>query len=96
MTNDPWTRIYVAGDALEAQVVASALKHAGIEAQLRPADRSGFGAALPTLDRAGVWVQASDAVTARAIIERAQQSESGQLSLADSPGGALGLAEDDE
>lgn len=94
MTHDPWLRIYVAGDAFEAEVVASALKHAGLDVQLRPADRSGFGAALPTLDQSAVWVRASDADTARRIIEEAGEGESGRLSLADPRTGQLGLADE--
>lgn len=61
MTTEPWIKIYDANDSLEAHVVASALQHAGIGVDLRAADQSGFGAALPTLDRPpAVWVRKSD------------------------------------
>lgn len=97
MTNDPWIPVYRARDALEAHVVASALENAGIEVRTKPADRSGFGAALPTLDAGpAVWVRSTSAEDARALIDDAKKGEAGRLSLADTPEGALGLMHDED
>ena len=93
MPQDRWIQIYTAHDALEAHVVASALEHAGIDVRLLPPDSSGFGAALPTLDRAPtVWVRADDEGRARALIDNAGDSEVGRLSFTDSPAGRVSEA----
>ena len=89
-----WTLIYYADDALQAHVVANALETVGIEVQLRPGDRHGFGAALPTLGGAPtLWVRDEDSEAARSMIERA--SEAGRLSLVESTTGELSEAQAD-
>ena len=95
MVSDSWIRVYVAHTALEGHVVVSALQHAGINAELRPSDGTGFGAALPTLETPAVWVRVSDADDARAVIQNAAETETGRLSLTDDRSGTLGLEEDD-
>ena len=86
MTDTPWIRVYAASNSIEAEVVAAALKHHGLNVQLRPATPTGFGAALPTLDQPPtLWVPADEAEEAHKIIETATtdhaQSETGRLSL---------------
>lgn len=77
-------------------MVISALQHAGIDAQQRPADGAGFGAALPTLESPAVWVRRDDAMEARAIIGNAGEGEIGRLSLAGETDGAIGLSPGEE
>ena len=96
MTSNPWILLYVPNNELEGHVVVSALEHAGVDAQLRPADRGGFGAALPTLDSPpAIWVRESDVEQAKMVIDQAADSESGRLSIADTIGGDLGLPGDE-
>ncbi len=95
MSTDDWIQIYVAASRIEANVAASALEHAGISTQLRPADSSGFGAALPTLqDSSGVWVRPRDVDRALELIASAGDSAVGQLSLAPSNRGEVGFPDE--
>ena len=97
MVDNPWFRIYLAESVVEAQVLVSALQHNGIEARLKPADGSGFGAALPTLNPGpAVWVRRADLEAAREIVDNAADSAIGQVSVADSDGGTLHALDDDD